>query len=856
MEQIIAHLSSQRKRLVELDQPADPGRLSAMVDVAIISLYNRMTNRMDMDPQEIRRHGAVLATGEYGRRHLGPYSPITLLFLHTSSTPLKEEGWDIGIALPLRQAGWNVEYQVATIEEAAERCLNDFDWLSGIVDSRFISGSRTLVDDLRFNLFHEIGANKDRQSVRVFLEEWQERQAAQRDPHCLLEPDLEYSGGGLGELNRIRWAAYLLNGADKIPAAVETMDTDSRTALQEAERFLLNLRNHLQHFRRRPETRLQYEAQQAVAQSLGYQDQGDFPAVEIMMKEVESHFYEVRLIADRCRELLREWLALDGRKGAISYKRELAPGLWVELGRLMLNPQVYARPGEALVELFKCAVRSGLPLGVETYQWARSHAQLLPDALEGGADLRDWLFEIFREETSEIETVRALYDTEVLQALIPELQRVHALVQHDEFHLYPVHEHHLRTFAELKKLLKGDYDADYPQISEWVDGIKDQEVLLLAGLIHDVGKSGGHGHAQRGGEMAEFIGDRLGLTNEESKLLSFLVTNHVLLTDSAARRDLDDEQMIQQCVSVIGSVQLLKVLMLHSFADLRATGPRAWEYWQNLPMLELFQTLLHRLEEGDPDEKTTAGRLQFLRGRVGELLAKEATSEELDHYFEQLAPRYLFSATADEMVTQFRLERRLEEATISWQVKEKQDKWELTIMSRQPRGLLARVAGILTLNQLDIRKAKTHTKKNGVALQIFEVAGLNPKMDISWEKVMADLHKALHGRLALEYRLGLYTEKDRRKKGRAPEKPDEVVVDNDSSDQYTIIEVYTTDRPGLLYAITRTLMDLQLQVFLAKISTRMDQVADIFYVLTQEGQRVIDPEHMEEVKQALLFSLQ
>ncbi|MBW2581786.1 MAG: hypothetical protein JRD00_12835 [Deltaproteobacteria bacterium] len=185
------------------------------------------------------------------------------------------------------------------------------------------------------------------------------------------------------------------------------------------------------------------------------------------------------------------------------------------------------------------------------------------------------------------------------------------------------------------------------------------------------------------------------------------------------------------------------------------------------------------------------------------------TKEELDHHFEQLPSRYLLSATPEEVVNQYRLECQLEKAVLSWQVEEKQSIWELTLMSRQPLGMLARAAGTLTLNQLDIRKAKTHTKKNGVAFQTFEVAALKPAMEISWEQVMADLEKTIQGR----------------------------------------------DRPGLLYSITRTMLDLHLQVFLAKISTRMDQVADIFYVLTQEGQRVEDPEHAEKIKNALLFSL-
>ena len=855
MEQIVSHLSNQRKKLKEVEQLEDPGRISAMVDVAIISLYNRLTNRSDLYSLEIRRHGAVLAVGEYGRRQLGPFSPIILLFLQASETPLEEDVWKTGIVQPLEQAGWEVQFKVINAEEAVELCLNDFGWLSSLLDSRFISGSRQLMDDLRISLIEQIETDRDRQSIRAFLEDWLGRKDGQLDPSFILEPDLEYSSGSLGELNRIRWAGYLLNGAERW-FETSNFDSDSHVALQEAERFFLRVRNHLQLFKRGQETQLQYEAQREVAHSLGYEDQGDFLAVEVMMKELEAHFYEISLIASRFMELLRAWVASGVEEEVQQSREEVAPGIWVEGGLLKVDSDKLENEGRGLLEVCKQAVRLGLDLSMEAYQWAKGQAALLPDGLEGKRELRDWLFEIIREENSQIKTIRALYETEVLSNLIPELRQVHALVQHDAFHLYPVHEHHLRTFAELKKLLNGEYNNNFPQIPEWLEGIRDQEVLLLAGLIHDVGKSGGHGHARRGAEMSLVIGERLGLADEEKQLLSFLVANHVLLTDSAARRDIDDEQMLQHCAAEIGSVELLKMLLLHSFADLCATGPQAWEFWQSLPMLELYQCLLHRLEMGDPDVKAVAARLLSLKRQVAELLGDQMTKEELSYHFEQLPPRYLVSATPEEVVNQYTLERQLEEEVLAWRVEEKQGMWELMLMSRQPLSVLARAAGILTLNQLDIRKARTHTKRNGVAFQTFEVKALKPEKEISWEKVMGDLKKVLQGRLALDYRLALHAEEQRRKRRRAPAKPDEVVVDNHSSDQYTIIEVYTTDHPGLLYSITRAMLDLQLQVFLAKISTRIDQVADIFYVLTQEGKRVEDSEHTEEIKQALLFSLQ
>jgi [protein-PII] uridylyltransferase len=855
MEQIIAQLSQQRMRLRELERPEDPGRISAMVDVALISLYNRLTNRINIDPQEIRRQASVLASEESGRRQLGPFSPVSLLFLQTPEALLDEKDWVDGIVLPLQRAGWQVNYQMGTVAENVALALGDFRRLGAVIDSRFISGSRALVDELYLGLNQEIQARKERPSLRIFLEDWQERRLGQQDPAYLLEPDLEYSAGSLGELCRIRWAAYLLHGK-KTLADMPMLNRAGFEALQKAERFLLLVRNHLQQLRGGQETRLRYEAQEEVALRLGYHDEGDFLAVEVMMRELESHFYNVRLLADRSRELLAEWLAAGDREPQELATRELAPGIVVRGDRLVLDRnRLPEQAGGSLFELFRLAVRLRLPLGLEAYQWTKEQARRLPAAFEDRAAVCDWLFEIIREETPEIRTIRALYDTGVLQALIPELQPIHCLVQHDAFHLYPVHEHHLQTFAEMKRLLGGHYDAAYPEVGEWVDDKVDHEVLLLSALVHDVAKSGGHGHAQRGGERALAIGERLGLEEEETNLLSFLVANHVLLTDSAARRDLADLEMIRHCTEVIGSVPRLRMLMVHSFADLKATGPRAWEYWQNLPMLELYRSLHHHLEKGDPDERTVAVRLQALRGQVAESLSGELSQEELDRHFEQLSPRYLLSVTPEDMAVHLRLERQLEGRPLSWQVRRKQTTWELTLISRQPLGLLSKVAGILTLHRLDIRQAQTHTKGNAVALQIFEVSAPEPEAPISWEVVLTDLEKTLQGKLALEYRLSLHAAQQKRKKKHGPERPDQVVVDNDSSQHYTIIEVYTADRLGLLYAITRTLLDLQLQILLAKISTRMDQVADIFYVRTVDGQRVEDLEQIEEIKRALLFSL-
>ena len=855
MEDIIGQLNQQRERLKDPDRLEDAGRITALVDVALISLYNRLTNRLNLDPQHIRRHGSILATGDFGRRQLGPLSPVSLLFLQTADAPVGEKEWEEGIVAPLRQAGWDVIHRVTIPPEARELALNDLLWLGAVIDSRFISGSRALMEELHFTVQREIQASRERPALLRFIQEWRERQAGQQDPAYLLEPDLEYSAGSLGELGRVRWAGFLLHGKKRL-GQISALDPETIEHLREARQFFLRVRSHLQLLRGGLETRLRYEDQKEVARRLGYQDQGDFLAVEIMMRDLERHFYNVRLLADRWRDLLEDWQTSGEEETGGPAATELGSGTRVERGRLAVTPTALSDPpGRSLLELFRQAVRQHVPLGVEAFQWCKEQAHHVAAALEDPQFVRDWLFEVLREETPEIQTVRALYDTEVLQALIPEFRPVHALVQHDAFHLFPVHEHQLQTFAEMKRLLAGHYDDPHPGVRDWVEGGEDEGILLLSALMHDIGKSGGRGHAQRGGQMALALGPRLGLSEGETELLKFLVTNHVLLTDSAARRDLADQRMIQHCTTVIGSVKRLKLLMLHSFADLRATGPRAWEYYQSLPMCELYEILLQRLEKGEPDDGAVKARLQLLRQRISEILGGEFTPEELDRHFGQFGARYLLTVNSKAMAAHLRLAQKLEEMPISWEVRRNQDTWELTVMNREPLGLLFRIAGILTLHGLDIRQAQTHTRRDGIALQIFEVAVLDPEKQVSWEQIMTDLNKALRGKIALEYRLALHRTQQKRERPRGPKRPDEVVVDNHSSDRYTIIEVYTSDRPGLLYAITHMLLQLQLQVFLAKISTRMDQVADIFYVRTIDGQRVEDSEQIQEIKQALLYSL-
>ncbi len=254
--------------------------------------------------------------------------------------------------------------------------------------------------------------------------------------------------------------------------------------------------------------------------------------------------------------------------------------------------------------------RPGRRLGMAnvTRQWI-SHNKHVLNGASGSPGVKDEFLELLRSDSAQIPALRRFYDYGLMTALIPELASIHGLVQHDEFHLYPVQEHHLRTVAELKKTIDGDYGDEEPELTMVAADLGDPALLLLAGLFHDVGKSAGGGHAARGGEMIPAVAKRFGLTAQETDTVQFLVSQHLLLLDSASMRDLADHEMLSSCTAAVGRKEYLDQLVLLTFADMMSTGPRARDKWRDTPVLTLYCNLRSILEKGEPSSRIISERI-------------------------------------------------------------------------------------------------------------------------------------------------------------------------------------------------------------------------------------------------------
>ena len=301
----------------------------------------------------------------------------------------------------------------------------------------------------------------------------------------------------------------------------------------------------------------------------------------------------------------------------------------------------------------------------------------------------------------------------------------------------------------------------------------------------------------------------------------------------------------------------LKMLYLLSYADALATSGRAWNNWKSLLLKELFFKILHILEKGEWASGLALETLEASQRQVMGFLEKEVSGKEVKDLLEGMPSSYLLSLPPESIAKHLRLLRQMDGKPFLWIVEKKEELYEIFICCHDRPGLFSRLTGVLSLNNINILGAQIFTRPDRIALDIFQV---NPPLDPlfaeeTWERVYDQLSRAISGKLSLDYRLAQKKPGLVLSLGPRITAESQVLIDNHGSDFCSILEVYTQDRLGLLYTITKTLSEMELNISFAKISTKVDQVVDVFYVTDLDGQKIYDEERLEEIKKAILFAL-
>jgi [protein-PII] uridylyltransferase len=799
---------------------------------------------------------AALAVGGYGRGELCLHSDIDILLLWKGKVPKTAEQVSREIFFPLWDLGLDLGNGVRDLKGCLRLARADFQVLTSLLSARLLSGDHEL-----FDLFQRKLGETVRDRRKPFLA-WLGRQNDERAAGYgmsggLVEPDLKNGIGGLRDYQQILWLRRVELECTAAPFPHPFTPREFEDIGQRAL-FILRARNALHYVAGRRKDRLHLELQPQVSPFMTLSADRADGEVERFLSRLHQDMNRIKFLRS---SLLRS-CTVNGRRGT----RRLAEG--VVSGPDGLRLESPGPPDATLgLSLFARSAETGIPLSWLALRQVEE-AGSTPVQRLTGAELD--LFLSILGSAEGIGAAEQMLECGFLGRLIPEFGQVQDLVQFDAYHLYPVGRHSLETVSRLTGFSHRP-DSLYGEIRMRV---AHPERLLLAGLLHDVGK-GGEAHEQRGALLAENILRRLGVDQPGAQEILFLIQHHLLLFKTATRKDLSDEAAVSGCAELVGSPERLDMLMLLSVADAQATGPKAWNDWIGSLLNELYfklRNLLTRSLLSDPDARV---RLCRTRERVRELASPDLDREFVEQGLDRMPSRYTLSVDPAEIVTHLQLVSALKAeleterrrvpggrggiGTVLLQHKHlsEQGCHELTIAAEDQIGLFSTICGVLALHDLNILSAEIFTWSDGVVVDLFKVQ--NVLEDLDEEELFARIRRgikhSMNGKLSLAYRLDEKRNSPLARTPMASGKPPLVRVDAGATDFYTLIEVLADDRLGRLHEIAETFSRCGVCVHIAKIATHGDRIADTFYVRDELGQKLVDHDRVKAFEDALLHTL-
>ncbi len=805
----------------------------------------------------------LIAQGGYGRGELNPRSDVDLLFLyHWKLTPYVESVAET-ILYALWDAGLQVGHATRSISESVRLATKDMKVRTCLLDARYLCGDAALYQDLEKAVEDHLVRKNAERFIRQKMEENQQRHENYGASVYLLEPDVKEGEGGLRDVHTALWIA-------KVTARIKNMDdlalqgvigAKDLAELKSSLDFLWRVRNELHFSSGKHLDQLTFEMQEKVSAALGFEGEGTLKGVEVFMR----HYYLQASNVSRITSLIIHRVAGGHRPSEPSGRgRNIREGIRISRDNLYITDPAILRSEPAnLVRIFVDVQKHNVKVDQESRELIRGHLGLIDEKFRHSAAANLPFFDILKWKERVYETLLEMHRCGVLGAFIPEFGRLLCMVLHDAYHIYTVDQHSLRLIGEIERLESGEFRDNLPLLTQLAREVDKVEILYLGLLFHDIGKGYGGGHSEIGSGLVRNIARRMRLNVDDTAQLEFLVRHHLLLAHTAFRRDLDDDKTILDFARAMGSINNLKMLYLLTYADIRAVGPGVWNNWKGNLLEELYLNtlkVLERFERGEYEGEDRRARVNRIQARLRRRLEMEYNQEEIQRFIQSMPDRYFLATPEDEMPAHFVLKNRFAGERFVNSVRHLPERncTEVVICTRDRPGLFASITGVFAALRLDILNARITTCKDGLILDVFRIshsgrpdAVMEPE---KWVRVDATLEGVLSGAIDVA-RLVAGSQPPSLLARRTPQVATVIHVDNEASDDFTVVEVYTQDRIGVLFAITYDLHQMGLSIHLAKISTNVDQVADVFYVTDERGKKVRGEERVAEIRETLYRSL-
>jgi [protein-PII] uridylyltransferase len=815
----------------------------------------------------------VAATGGYGRGVLAPFSDIDLLFL-TADEPSPAALETVGFMLYFL---WDLGLKVGHATRSVASCLTeangDATIRTSLLDARPIAGDAVLFQDFarRFR-----AACSEAGAAGYIAAKQDERTARHRrygDSPFVVEPNIKEGRGGLRDLQTLYWMARYVFAIRKMaeladpagPAGELLVDTEVRLARRSWD-FLWTLRFHLHYVAGRAEERLTFDLQPVVGARMGYTRHGRQDGVERFMR----HYFLTAREVTRLTRVLEPAL-LRAALGPPAVTRETDAALlgagFVLADDMLLSAkgrEFYNEPVQMLriLQVARDRELALHPLAIRALIRHERRAVELRGDPEASALFLDLLCGPDSEHTRAdgATWLKVMNEVGILGRLLPDWARIVGQMQFDTYHVFTVDEHTIEAVRVLNALERGELAQIAPVASDLVGNLQSRRALYMAMIMHDIAKGRGGDHSELGAELALEVGPALGLTAEETEMVSWLVLHHLLLSQTAFKRDIDDAKTILDLAEVIQSPERLRLLLILTVADMRAVSSKVWNGWKATLLRELYARVAEVL----------AGGLSTAERDVRVERAKEAAALPLHDWPEAARAHFLSLGYAGYWLgfdpdTHARHARLIRDAearhaplTVETQPLPARAVTEVTVYAADHAGLFSQIAGALAVAGGSIVDARIHTLTNGMALDTFwiqDAAGGAFDAPHRLARLYVLIEQALTGRIQLGAEIRKLAKALLGRRVRAIHVPPRVVIDNHASNTYTVLEVNGRDRPGLLYDVTAAISEQGLQIASAHVSTYGVRAVDVFYVKDVFGLKVENERRLRHLREALLAAL-
>lgn len=834
--------------------------IRVIYDYTIAHAY-RATNPSDAERL------SVVAVGGYGRGTLAPGSDIDLLFI----LPYKQTAWGESVVEYMLYILWDLGFKVGHATRSIDECIrlssSDYTIRTATLEARFLCGEEAPYHEMSERFRTEILALPAADFIEAKLAERERRHQRSGESRYRVEPNIKDGKGGLRDLHTLFWIGLYLYQVRSPDMLVDKglFTREEYRSFKKSEDFLWAIRCHLHFLTGRAEERLTFDHQPELAERLGYSERRGMKQVERFMRH---YFLVAKDVGDLTRIFCAGLEAQDIKKVPVlsrflrKFTRRTTKAVSghdqfvIESGRLnVINQNVFKKDPVNLIRYFFLAGKNNVPLHPNALKLITRSLSLVNANLRRNKQANSYFLDILTSAQSAEVVLRKMNESGVLGRFVPDFGRIVSMMQFNMYHHYTVDEHLLLAIGILAEIERGELAEQHPLANEIIHTIENRRALFVAVFLHDIAKGRRESHSVVGGRIAQKLCPRFGLSGAETETVVWLIENHLVMSDFAQMRDLNDFKTIVDFSEIVQSPERLKLLLCLTVADIKSVGPGVWNGWKG----ELLRTLYYEVEPVISGGHTTITRKARLDTALEEL--KQALSDwpeqERQMILDKHYPPYLLNVSVERKVIHANMIRQAakepQDLVIRFNTDDFTEVTEITVFAVDHPTLLVIVTGACAATGANIVDAQIYTTKDGMALNsIFIQRQFSDPRDEETraKRIAKTITKALQGKVGLPEILKSRNKPKSRLKAFSVQPS--VIIDNSRSNIFTVLEVRGLDRPGLLFELTNALFELNINVGSAHISTFGERAVDVFYVKDLTGLKITSKQRQEKIKQRLL----